>query len=227
MALNQLDGPPAAPLPTDLALALPSDSPALYRVRSGDTLTSLGRHFGVSVASLTRQNDIRDANRLRVGTWLTIPAGARTACAPRSVRTASEPPSATPIDGLVSAGASEPVPASIDSADPRTALDHASTVIRAAEARYEAADFPGALALVGVARHILDPLAPNEEVETLAARVTWLSGLALVGLDRSQDAIEEFRIALQRDPSLASEDPLSPKVAALVEAAKSEFPGVD
>jgi LysM repeat protein len=208
LEVNELEVAPDGPLPPDGELVLPDDRPARYRVRQGDTLTSLGRHFGVSVRTLARHNDLDDANWLKVDAWLEIPAGARTACPPN-------------IEQSIASRVSAPrpsAPAAVDSESREEALAHAMTAIRGAEARYDAADFPGALALVGVARYVLPPLASDAEVDALASQARWVAGLALVGLGRSEEALTEFRAALRLDPSLAESPALSPKVAALLEA---------
>lgn len=44
-----------------------------YRVRKGDNLTRIARHFGVSVRSLVQANNIRNANRIFAGQVLCIP----------------------------------------------------------------------------------------------------------------------------------------------------------
>ena len=104
------------------------------------------------------------------------------------------------------------------------ALEHARTATRVAEDRYQSGDFLQALALVGVARHILAPLAAGKSEAGLAARASWISGQALVGLGRNTEAIEEFRRALELDPSLAMTPDLSPKIATLVETAQARLP---
>jgi LysM repeat protein len=222
--LNQLDMPVDAPLPVDRRLALPVGEPARYRVRQGDTLISIGRHFGVSTGALALRNGLEDANQLRAGAQLTIPAGARTACVPRPAVSAPPPERPTKQAALDPSPSLEAIPKPI--ADPRSreALDHARTALRAAEERYQSADFPAALALGGVARHILEPLAAGEQEETLAARASWVSGQALVGLGRNTEAVEELRRALRLDPSLAATKELSPKIAALVETAQQRRP---
>jgi LysM repeat protein len=53
--------------------ASPAASPTAYRVRSGDTLTSIAARFGTSVAILRRLNDIADPSLLRVGQLLQVP----------------------------------------------------------------------------------------------------------------------------------------------------------
>ena len=45
----------------------------IYVVKSGDTLYSIGREFGVTVAELERFNGFRDPNRLVVGQDVLIP----------------------------------------------------------------------------------------------------------------------------------------------------------
>jgi hypothetical protein len=210
LEVNKLAVAPDGPLPPDGELVLPYDRPARYRVRRGDTLTQLGRHFGVSVRTLARYNDLDDANRLGIDTWLEIPAGAWTACPPD-------------IEQSAASRVSAPRPAAsvaVDSESREEALAHAMTAIRAAEARYRAADFPGALALAGVALYVLAPLASDAEVDAPASQARWVAGLALVGFGRSEEALTEFRAALRLDPSLAESSALSPKVAALLEAAR-------
>jgi nucleoid-associated protein YgaU len=44
-----------------------------YRVRKGDNLTRIARHFGVSVKSLVRSNNVRNPNRILAGQVLCIP----------------------------------------------------------------------------------------------------------------------------------------------------------
>ncbi len=45
-----------------------------HRVRSGESLGSIATHYGVSVDAIVRLNDIRNRNRIYVGTELVIPA---------------------------------------------------------------------------------------------------------------------------------------------------------
>ena len=47
----------------------------LYSVRRGDTLSSLARRFGLSVAELARLNDLNPGAKLRRGSRLRVPAG--------------------------------------------------------------------------------------------------------------------------------------------------------
>jgi LysM repeat protein len=227
LELNELNPDPDARLPIGRQLALPVDAPALYQLRPGDTLTSLGRYFGVSVEAFVLWNDLSDAHRLRAGTLLTIPPDARTACPPDPVPSVAAAPPDASRPGSVSSGDSDLRVVAIDDHAEREALEHARTTVGAAEDRYRSADFPGALSLVDVARHILRPLPPSEDAEALAAQATWISGLALVGLDRNEEAVEAFRFALERDPSLEPDLPLSPKVATLVEAARAKLPSGD
>lgn len=44
-----------------------------YVVQFGDTLSSIGRQYGVTVAALMRANDIANPNLIYVGQWLIIP----------------------------------------------------------------------------------------------------------------------------------------------------------
>jgi membrane-bound lytic murein transglycosylase D len=55
------------------ALADEPGSPTRYRVRQGDTLSSIARRFRVSVASIVRANSLMSQHRLSVGQLLNIP----------------------------------------------------------------------------------------------------------------------------------------------------------
>jgi spore germination protein YaaH len=224
LVLNRLDIPVDAPLPTDRRLALPVNAPARYRVRPGDTLISISRYLGVTPESLAQKNGLENANQLQAGAQLTIPAGAWTACDNRPTATTTPPQRSTMQAALERSPSSEVISPPIEVIRSQEALDHARTATQAAEERYQSADFAEALALVGVARHILEPLPASEEQGLLAARASWVSGQALVGLGRNTEAIEEFRLALQLDPSLAATTELSPKIAALVETAQAKLP---
>lgn len=46
-----------------------------YRVKRGDTLSKIARHYHVTVHALTRANNIHNANRIYVGQRLCIPDG--------------------------------------------------------------------------------------------------------------------------------------------------------
>jgi lipoprotein NlpD len=46
-----------------------------YRVRSGDTLTAIGKRFGVSSLQLQYRNNLSDPHALSIGQRLVIPAG--------------------------------------------------------------------------------------------------------------------------------------------------------
>lgn len=46
-----------------------------YRVRRGDTLSSIAREFDTTVRALVRLNDIDDPNKIKAGRRLKIPPG--------------------------------------------------------------------------------------------------------------------------------------------------------
>ncbi|MGZ4461218.1 MAG: D-alanyl-D-alanine carboxypeptidase/D-alanyl-D-alanine endopeptidase [Gaiellaceae bacterium] len=75
--LNHLD--PNGVLPIGRLLELPSKpasaAPRLYRVRAGDTLTSIARRFGTSVAALAKENRLNPGSVLPIGKLLRLPAG--------------------------------------------------------------------------------------------------------------------------------------------------------
>jgi LysM repeat protein len=65
-------------------------APATHTVLVGDTLSSIGRRYGVSVAALVQRNGLRDPDQIVVGTRLAIPTtGRATAATPTPAPTAS------------------------------------------------------------------------------------------------------------------------------------------
>lgn len=54
-----------------------------YSVVAGDTLSSIARHFGVSVQALQHHNKMTDPNQLEIGDRLLIPVGGRSPAAPK------------------------------------------------------------------------------------------------------------------------------------------------
>jgi membrane-bound lytic murein transglycosylase D len=98
--LEQRDYPPA--------LAKPEPEVMRHRVRKGETLAGIARHYGVPVKTLARENHIRNvASRLRVGGVLRVPATEAPDAVPAGARPAGPPPPAQPA---VTAG--PPLPAS-------------------------------------------------------------------------------------------------------------------
>ena len=89
--------PSPTPLPagytTPLPSALPSRTPRVYVVQSGDTLGKIAEKFGVDVDELAAINDIQDPNVLAPGMQLVIPASAQTE------QPVSSNPTITPQDG--------------------------------------------------------------------------------------------------------------------------------
>lgn len=51
----------------------PQQCDATYRVKRGDSLSEIARHYGVSVQQLANANGIRNANRIYAGQVLCIP----------------------------------------------------------------------------------------------------------------------------------------------------------
>ena len=48
-------------------------TPARYQVRKGDSLSTIARRNGVTVAALAAANGIRNVHLIRIGQWLVIP----------------------------------------------------------------------------------------------------------------------------------------------------------
>jgi LysM repeat protein len=60
--------PTASPTPT------PTPTQRTYIVKSGDTLISIARRFGVTVDALSKLNSISNPNSIRIGQELKIPS---------------------------------------------------------------------------------------------------------------------------------------------------------
>lgn len=67
-----------------------------YRVRPGDTLSSIARRHGVSVAKLTQWNGLRNSHRIRVGQRLTIRGGSSSSTASASASRSSGSSASSP-----------------------------------------------------------------------------------------------------------------------------------
>jgi LysM repeat protein len=61
-----------------------SSAATKHRVVAGDTLIGIARKYGVTTGAVARANDLRDRNRVRLGSVLTIPGAAARQASPRS-----------------------------------------------------------------------------------------------------------------------------------------------
>ncbi len=52
----------------------PAPEYVVHRVRSGETLGSIARHYGTTVGALQRANGLRSTRLLRIGQRLRVPA---------------------------------------------------------------------------------------------------------------------------------------------------------
>jgi murein DD-endopeptidase MepM/ murein hydrolase activator NlpD len=67
------DGTLVMPVTVDTSVADGSDKLITYRVRSGDTLTGVASHFGVTMMSIWWANDLKSKHDLTIGQRLVIP----------------------------------------------------------------------------------------------------------------------------------------------------------
>lgn len=66
--------PPPAPTPTaEAPRAEAVSDETKHVVEKGETLTSIAKHYNISVADLQKQNKITDGRKLQIGQTLTIP----------------------------------------------------------------------------------------------------------------------------------------------------------
>lgn len=79
LAANGLDDPDLLRVGATLAVPRPPATPRSvpqHTVRSGETISAIADEYGVSVAELVRVNGLANANHIRVGMTLTLPAKA-------------------------------------------------------------------------------------------------------------------------------------------------------
>jgi LysM repeat protein len=91
-------GPASSPSPPPPAAAPAGATSGTHVVQAGDTLSSIARRFGTTVGAIQLANGIVDANRIRVGTSLTVPGSPATAPA-----TPAPAPAVTPTPAPASA----------------------------------------------------------------------------------------------------------------------------
>ncbi len=105
------DTPTPTPSPTPKPTPTPTPSPTQsapvttspvteYRVRAGDTLTSIAARFSVSVSRLQSLNGITNPNQLRVGQLLKIPTSSTSSPAtssPQPTQPATQSPTVSPV----------------------------------------------------------------------------------------------------------------------------------
>lgn len=99
-------GVSAAPTESPASAATPTPNPDLadaprYTVKLKDTLFSIARAWGVTVASIQEANDIENPNDLKAGTVLIIPGGTKPTATPPTgespTPTATPAPTASPV----------------------------------------------------------------------------------------------------------------------------------
>ena len=120
--------PPAAVpsvIATPTPAIAPADSPFVYSLRAGDSLSAVARRFKVTVAAIVAANAIRNPNRVPVGLKLTIPGQALPAPNPSPpVDPAAPTTTVAPIVAAVT-----PVASATDVVVTSTSTDVASTTV--------------------------------------------------------------------------------------------------
>ena len=87
-----IPGPTAAAPASAVAKPAPA-APRAHTVRSGEHLTGIARHYGVTVAQIVAANGIANASRIYAGQRLTIPGPTATAPASAATGARAMPPS--------------------------------------------------------------------------------------------------------------------------------------
>ncbi len=71
------------PVTAATAAAKPAAKPVIHRVKSGENLTIIAKHYGTTITAIVKANAIRNPSYLRVGQQLIIPVSAATAAPSR------------------------------------------------------------------------------------------------------------------------------------------------
>jgi membrane-bound lytic murein transglycosylase D len=137
----------------------------IYRVRRGDSISSIARRFGVSESELVARNTLRNRHRIAVGDRLVIP-GAQTVAKP--VVVADAKPVVAPVVATDAGSAREPaVPASgAEHADPRTESARAPIADAVGDAQWSSTQAEPAEASESPARTAAAQPAPEKSEES-------------------------------------------------------------
>jgi membrane-bound lytic murein transglycosylase D len=137
----------------------------IYRVRRGDSISSIARRFGVSESELVARNTLRNRHRIAVGDRLVIP-GAQTVAKP--VVVADAKPVVAPVVATDAGSAREPaVPASgAEHADPRTESARAPIADAVGDAQWSSTQAEPAEASESPARTAAARPAPEKSEES-------------------------------------------------------------
>lgn len=174
-----------------------------YVTQPGDTLGAIASCRGVGVEELARVNRIPAPDRLVAGAALRVPP--RDACAGARLPAARE---AAPPGHGEARGHLELANSAYDAADFQQAIDQAQSCLRALSPDPEES-----------------PAPEESEGNAIRARCHLVSGMAAAGLEQRSRAVEEFRLALDLDPSLALDpEHTSPRVLELLERARERPP---
>jgi tetratricopeptide (TPR) repeat protein len=175
------------------AKGTPASELVYHTVESGETIWEIADRYGVSVASVIRENEIEDPREIWVGTRLRVP-----------IRSGTDP--SRHAEGKAYAE----YPAAIGTA----------ALLDRCEAELDAARFEQALASANEARDRID--ARNDAADNPGrVRLEIASATAYVALGQTDAALESLERALVADPDLELDPALtSPKVLAVFRAAR-------
>jgi len=191
--------PPArAGVEVDEDQAIEAPAFVIHRVRRGDTLWSISRRYGTSVAAIVQRNQIRNANRLAVGDRIEVPSGP--APSPQARRESPVSPARN------DAGQRDRHAASSGT------LETADRLLTRMNAQLRGAHFEDALSTAESTLALLDQI-DSAAAAPRRARVEVLRATAQVGLGQTDDALASLERALRADPNLElGPENTSPKV---------------
>jgi LysM repeat protein len=191
-----------------------------YVVQTGDTLYSIARSQGTSVAALEQANALVDPDRLVVGQLLVLPSpGAK------PMPTTARPRPRVARTVATAAAAPPPARATAPARPASKALLPVDCAILDTGESLRSARFEQALSEAKAARSLLRPLESQPGAAERTARLEVLAGMAEVALGHDVAARASFARALDADPLLRLEpNAVSPKILRIFEETRAERP---
>jgi LysM repeat protein len=184
-----------------------------YVIRPGDTLAMIAACRDVPIATLARVNEVARMDWILAGSTLQVPPDDLCAKQHRAVaRRQSNLREATAPRASVA-----PEAPSRSSAE----FEAGQQLLASARARYDAADFDGALREAEAAAGAFGRAANYPGVHTRRARAHVVAGISAVGLEERGRGLAEFQRAVALDPE-ATLDPedRSPRLVELFRLAR-------
>lgn len=184
------------------ATATSATAPGMYVVQSGDTLWSIARTYGTSVASLAQMNGVTNPSLIRVNQPLTIPAGATapvlSTAAPTTVIAVTTPSTYTVVSGDTLSSIASRFGTSVSAIAAANNLTNPS-IIRTGQTL----TIPGGAPTALVGSTFLGRTYPTEVVAAANVNKATLNAMEVPSRVQMQQLVIDTANAMGVDPALA------------------------